>query len=480
MTEKPNVLMICVDHWPGLLMGEAGNSFIETPTLDELCHSGVRFDQCYAQTPTCIPARRSIMTGTAAKTHGDRLFNETLPLPKYIPTLAECFRSGGYQSFAVGKMHVYPQRDRAGFDDVLLNEEGRHHLGMIKDDYEMDLAKEGYTGQELTHGMGNNEYLCRPWHLPEKLHPTNWTTRNMCRTIVRRDPTRPAFWYCSYSAPHPPVTPPAEYLNLYEHRGADPPFHGSWCDDESLPQALKIRRHQKPSPGDDKSIERSRMGFYAQCTYIDHQIRLLIGTLREEGLLDNTILLFTSDHGDMLGNHYLWAKPYFFEYSAKIPMILVDTAKYRFQTPGTVDSRLCGHEDILPTLLTMCEIDLPATAEGKSLVGEETRNHYYGEHFEDQRAQRMIRKGSWKLIYYPAGNHFHLFNLKADPRELTDLSKRTEYKEVLTELSLLLIDELYGSDLDWITEDRLTGMPVEEYTFPPNRGLSAQRGWRFS
>ena len=471
--------MICVDHWPGLLMREAGNSFIETPTLDELFRSGVRFDQCYARTPTCIPARRSIMTGTAAKTHGDRIFNETLPLPEDIPTLAECFRSGGYQSFAVGKMHVYPQRDRAGFDDVLLNEEGRHHLGMGKDDYEIDLADKGYAGQEQTHGMGVNEYHCRPWHLPESLHPTNWTTRNMCHTIVRRDPTRPAFWYCSYTAPHPPVTPPTEYLDLYEKRGVDKPFSGSWSDYESLPQALKIHRHNKPSPGDDKTIERCRMGFYAQCTYIDHQIRLLIGTLREEGLLDNTIILFTSDHGDMLGNHNLWAKSTFFESSSKIPMILVDTAEYRFLSPGTVDSRLCGHEDILPTLLTMCGIDLPETVEGKSLTGEETRNHYYGEHYEDQRAQRMIRKGPWKLIYYPAGNRFHLFNLKSDPRELTDLSGSDEHQEVLEELSELLITELYGSDRDWITGGKLTGMPLENYPLPPNRGLSAQRGWRF-
>ena len=142
MKESPNVLMICVDHWGGRLMGEAGNSFIETPTLDELSRSGVRFDQCYARTPTCIPARRSIMTGTTARTHGDRTFKEKLPMPNDIPTLAGCFHSAGYQTFAVGKMHVYPQRDRAGFDDVLLNEEGRHHLGMGNDDYEIYLAGE--------------------------------------------------------------------------------------------------------------------------------------------------------------------------------------------------------------------------------------------------------------------------------------------------------------------------------------------------
>ncbi len=211
---KPNVLLICVDHWPGYLLGSAGHPAVMTPTLDQLAANGVRFSNAYSATPTCIPARRGLMTGTTAHTHGDRIFNETLPMPE-IPTMADAFSDAGYQTYAVGKLHVYPQRDRIGFDDVLLNEEGRHHLGLSADDYELFLADQGYPGWEYAHGMATTDYTVRPWHLSEHLHPTNWSAREMCRTIKRRDPNRPAFWYLSFNAPHPPLVPLRDYLDLY-------------------------------------------------------------------------------------------------------------------------------------------------------------------------------------------------------------------------------------------------------------------------
>ena len=130
---KPNILLICADQWPGKFSGAAGHPCIITSTLDQLAANGVRFTNAYSALPTCIPARRSLMTGTTAKTHGDRIFNESLPMPK-LPTLAGTFAQAGYQTYAVGKVHVFPQRDRIGFDDVILNEEGRHHLGLKADD----------------------------------------------------------------------------------------------------------------------------------------------------------------------------------------------------------------------------------------------------------------------------------------------------------------------------------------------------------
>jgi arylsulfatase A-like enzyme len=478
-TLKPNVLIICVDHWPGLLLGAAGHPVIQTPTLDTLAESGIRFAQAYSETPTCIPARRALMTGTRARTHGDRSFNETLPMDPALPTLPQVFAEAGYQTFAVGKLHVYPQRSRIGFDDVILNEEGRHHLGLSKDDYEIYLADQGYNGQEQIHGMGVNEYTVRPWHLPEQMHPTWWITRNMCRTIQRRDPTRPSLWFCSYTAPHPPITPPQVYLDIYRDSGVDSVVIGSWAEEfEKLPWALKHHRFSKPSPGSAAAIERARMGFYAQCTYIDHQLRLVIGTLREEGVLDNTIILVTGDHGDMLGNHTLWAKPPMFEQVVKIPFILVDTADYRRADHHRVDERFCGLEDVMPTLLQMCDLPIPPSVEGRSLLSEGKRDHYYCEHYEDERAMRMVRWQEYKLIYYPLGNRFQLFNLKNDPQESTDLSDRPELRSVLGDGLELLGSELYGSDLEWIHEGKLVGWPDKIFEKPANRGLSAQRGWR--
>ena len=474
----PNVLLICVDHWPGSLLGCEGHPAIMTPTLDELAASGVRFTRAYSAAPTCIPARRSLMTGTTSKTHGDRLFNETLRMPD-APTLAQTFRDAGYQAYAVGKLHVYPQRDRIGFDDVILNEEGRHHLGLDADDYELFLAAEGYAGQELTHGMCTNDYMTRPWHLPEYLHPTNWTAREMCLAIKRRDPTRPAFWYLSFNHPHPPLAPLEVYMDMYRDIEIDRPYTGEWAQgEEALPYAIRFQRTQW-SKFNDAQIRRARQAFYALCTHIDHQIRLVVGTLAEEGLLDDTIILFTSDHGDMLGNHGLCIKAVLYESAAHVPMFLVPTADCQRVGHDQVDDRIAELRDVMPTLLDLAGIPIPETVEGHSLISDRRREYLYGEHFEDDRATRMILDGRYKLIYYPVGNRRQLFDLENDPRELTDLAGTTPCVEIEETLTRRLIENLYGDDIAWITNGRLTGLPDKAYRPPSVRDLHSQRGWRF-
>lgn len=475
---QPNVMVFCFDHFPGLLMGAAGNRDILTPTLDQLCACGTRYSQAYSATPTCIPARRALMTGTTAKTHGDRIFQEKLEMDPNLPTLPQVFREAGYQAFAVGKLHVYPQRNRIGFDEVLLNEEGRHHLGNVRDDFELYLADQGYSGQELTHAMGNNVYTVRPWHLPEHCHPTHWTARQMCRVIQRRDPTRPAFWYCSFIAPHPPITPPSEYLDMYRDLGIEDPLIGDWArDPKQMPHALQ-RHRGKWIEMSEREIRLARMGFYAQCTYIDHQMRLVIGTLREEGLLDNTVILVTGDHGDMLGNHNLFCKPPMLEYSAKIPLILVPHRGCERIGIDRVDERLAELRDVMPTLLDLCEIPIPATVEGESLLSATPRSHLYCEHHEGPAAMRMIRADRYKLIWYPVGNRFQLFDLANDPMELEDLGQDPDCRSVVERLSGLLCNELYGSDLAWIQNRRLVGEPDREFVPTADKGLLGQRGWR--
>jgi arylsulfatase len=475
--KQPNVLVICVDHWPGKLLGASGASDIFTPTLDQLCDNGIRYEQAYSCCPTCIPARRSLMTGTTAKTHGDRTFQQELRMPEAVATLPEIMSASGYQTAAVGKLHVYPQRNRIGFDEALVCEEGRHHLGMVRDDYEQFLADNGKFGAELSHGMGVNQYTVRPWHLDEEFHPTNWITKTMCRTIQRRDPEKPGFWYCSYTAPHPPITPPKDYLDMYRDISVDEPFIGDWAVDAGeLPYALKHQKARKRTPTGPGAVEQARKGFYAQCTYIDHQIRLLIGTLWEEGLLDNTAILITSDHGDALGNHGLWAKMQMLESSAKIPMILIPPSGD--VSVGIVDDRLACLRDIMPTVLDLCGIPVPASVEGSSLLGDDRRDHLYGEHNEGLSATRMIRHDSYKLIYFPTGHRSLLFDLSDDPDELHDLSDDPGYKTVLNKLQAILVSESYGSDSEWIQDGVLVGLPDQEYISSPDRNLSAQRGWR--
>ena len=475
---RPNVLMICVDHWPGRFLGSMGHPVLQTPTVDQLARNGVLFTNAYSTTPTCIPARRELHTGTFSPTHGDRTFNETLRMPD-LPTMARTFRNAGYQAYSVGKLHVFPQRDHIGFDDALINEEGRHHLGLKADDFELFLAEQGYAGAELTHAMCNNEYMARPWHLPERCHPTNWTAYQTCKFIKRRDPNRPAFWYMSFNHPHPPLAPLPEYLDIYRNVEIDEPFVAEWARDfDGLPFALK-ERFLRMNPRTESEVRLARQAFYALITHIDHQIRLALGMLVEEGLMDNTIVVFISDHGDMLGNHGLWAKSNFHEESTRIPLIVMPTADYSLMGHHVRDDRLVALADVMPTVLEMCDIPVPGTVEGVSLLRDERREILYGEHYEGDTAMRMIHDGRHKLIYYAVGHRFQLFDLENDPNEMLDVSEESAYADARERLTSELVQRLYGGDREWLDRGRLVGLPDKEYVSPPNRTWSGQRGWRF-
>ncbi len=479
--DRPNVLLICTDHWSGLITRQAGHPVVMTPTLDQFSRNGVTFTNAYSATPSCIPARRTLMTGMSNRSLGGRDLTSRDRLPD-VPTMAQCFRDGGYQAYAVGKLHVYPQRNRIGFDDAIIDEQGRQHLGGGADDYELFLVDQGYPGLAYGTGMVHNDMITRPWHLPEYCHPVNWAVREMSRTIRRRDPQKPGFWYLSFSPLSASMTPLQAYLDLYRDIEIDRPSTGNWSSDpDRLPYALKAKNVNKSSlvdaPWHDQEL--ARRGFYAIATQIDHQIRLMVGMLREEDLLDNTVIVFTGDHGHMLGDHGLWCMTPFYEMAAKIPLIIVPpAADTRFQR-GAVDGRLAEFGDIMPTLLDLCTLPIPDTVEGISLWSDRRRDVLFGEMAKGKQAMRTIRAGRYKLIYYPTGNHVQLFDTEDDPRETTDLSGDSRYAEERERLKDLLIQHLYGGDEEWVQDGELVGLPEVKFVSPDARDLGNQRGLRF-
>ena len=472
MGEKNNVLMIMVDQLGRDHMEIGGDALSMMPTIRHLAENGLQFDNCYSECPVCIPARRSLMTGLSPKTHGDRIYNDTLRMPD-APTLAQTFRENGYQAYGVGKLHVYPQRNRIGFDDAMIIEEGRYEFGEV-DDYQIWLAKQGYVGQEFMHGMGNNVYYTRPWHLPERMHPTNWTTTKMCEYIKRRDPEKPGFFYASYQYPHPPMVPIQSYLDMYKGKVKES-IKGDWIGETDI-----IKRMTKSTKQyTEKEEEMAKQAYYAQCTHIDHQIRLLIGTLRECGILDQTIIVFCSDHGDMLFNHEMLAKRCFYESSANIPMII--SGRPMMSRKGEVDHRLCCLQDVMPTLLELCEVKIPDTVEGISMVSEQKREYLYGEVGEGILATRMLRSEDYKLIYYPYRNVSQMFDMRKDRKELHDCAQESELEQIRKELEEKLVEHLYGGDCEWVKEGRLVGgdFSAEERNGKVDYGLYNQRGFHW-
>jgi arylsulfatase A-like enzyme len=212
---------------------------------------------------------------------------------------------------------------------------------------------------------------------------------------------------------------------------------------------------------------------------LDHQIRVVIGYLREAQLLDNTIVAFTSDHGHMVGEHGLWCMTPFYEMSAKIPLVIMPARGDQRIRPGSTDPRLAEFGDLMPTLLDLAGIPIPKHVDRLSLVSQPQREYLYGEHGEGEAAMRMIREGCYKLIYYPVGNHTQLFDLEADPRECHDLARDPAHADTLAHLRQRLLENLYGSDLEWVRDGTLVGLPPRRYVPAPDRNLRSQRGLKF-
>jgi arylsulfatase A-like enzyme len=202
--------------------------------------------------------------------------------------------------------------------------------------------------------------------------------------------------------------------------------------------------------------------------------------------MDDTILCFTSDHGEMLGNHGLWAKHWFYEDSARVPMILSGTRSQ--SDSGQVghhrrDDRLVGLADVMPTLLELAGLDVPDHCQGLSMVGSEQRDVLFGA-FSDRSesegcsASRMVRDRRYKLIYYPAGNVTQLFDMLSDPRERVDRARDGELAQGRQRLTGMLVGQLSTeTERSWLRDGKLIGLPDAQPSPPrPNRGYSGQRG----
>jgi arylsulfatase A-like enzyme len=303
----------------------------------------------------------------------------------------------------------------------------------------------------------------------------------MARTIKRRDPTRPGFWCLSYTPPHPPLIPLESYVDYYRQFDIPEACQGDWSEDpEGLP--VTLRMNQSFYGGYKGDVLREvRRAFYALCTHIDHQLRVVIGTLREEAILDDTIVLIASDHGDMLGDFGLFAKRTYYESSGHIPMVLMGTAADRRVGHHRTDDRLVGLQDVMPTLLDLAGIPVPDSCDGMSMVGERKRATLYGDCLENISATRMLHDGRHKLIWYPAGNHLQLFDLDEDPDELRNLANDPDYTAVRARLVEGLAGELYGADVEqgWVKDGKLVGFEAPPYKEHPDRGLNGQRGLHF-
>jgi arylsulfatase A-like enzyme len=473
--KNPNVVLVCVDQWRGDCLSVAGHPVVKTPFLDSLANSGTWFSNAYSANPTCTPARMSLITGLRAETHRRVGYADGVPFDVDM-TLPQAFRDAGYQTQAIGKMHYSPERVRLGFDDVILHDgylqasRRRQRDARWYDDYLTWLRKqagESAASDYIENGTHCNAVTARPWDKAESLHPTNWVVTQAEDWLYRRDPTRPFFLYMSFHRPHAPYDPPEWAFNQYLHGYPDhePPV-GEWIDTYAE-YRNDVRPDSLVAEYDQQTMNRARAGYYGHMSHIDMQMNRLFETLGEFGVRDDTVIMFVSDHGDMMGDHNLWRKGYPYEGSAKIPMIIAGPGVQR----GCRDDQIVELRDVMPTLLQCAGLDVPSGVEGRSLLAtvdvsadssSAGRDWLHGEHPLFGQSLQWIRTGDWKYVWLSGKGEEQLFNLATDPSETKNLANHGDVEQALLRCRALLVGVLRGRPEGFVADNGslVAGRPV--------------------
>lgn len=428
--KRPNILLITTDQQRFDTIAALGNHEIYTPHLNWLCDEGLAFTRCYADCPVCMPSRATIMTGKSGMNHGlIGNHNDHLPM-RDNPTFPALLTQNGYQTRAEGKLHFHPMRTTYGLEHADLpmdyfNEQRRYSKASTR-----------------THGLGENEMEPIINTLPESESLTHWIVDKSMDFLENRDTTRPFFLWTSFTKPHPPLDPCLSYWELYRDAPLTPPVTGDWS--KRLHSSylgyyrptFQLNNIWRMSDAQKLQIKRA---YYACITQIDYNLGLLFARMRELELLENTWIIFTSDHGDMLGDHQMGAKSTFFEGSSHIPLLIKPPAKFgesNSDLAGLRCDKLVTLADIMPTILSLCSIE--QETDGINLL--EYRNSLHEQTFfgNCDDCYFAVIKGQYKYLWTIYGGQELLFDLKTDPYEQKNLMSFPEYESIYREMTQLL------------------------------------------
>ncbi len=457
-----NVVLILCDQMRGDALGHLGHPDVKTPYLDTLMSSNaVTFENAYSTCPSCVPARASLLTGMSPRQNGRVGYRDGVPWD-FTNTMAEVFRNNGYQTTAIGKMHSYPIRKNFGFEILKLHDGFIGHYRKaeipyyehqhVSDDYITHLVdKLGERADVNNTGLENNSWVAAPWIYDEALHPTNWVVDESLEFLKKRDRTRPFFMMPSFVRPHPPFDAPQRYFDMYDKNKN---YHHYEKDNWSKPELTEEFGQIMDSYHGCKDPEQrneAMRGYYACITHMDHQISRLITALETDGSYEDTIIVFTSDHGELLFEHNLFRKVYPYEGSTHIPMIMrVGENIKRIQTEK--NNTVVALHDIMPTLLDFCDITIPEQVDGISfkdlILNKKTveRTLVHGEHAFKEDSHHFLVSNEYKYIWFSQTGEEQLFDMKNDRKELNNIAKEESSKEILSYHRNHLIGLLVNSE----------------------------------
>jgi len=437
--QGPNVLILLTDQWRAQATGYAGDPNVSTPHLDSLAAISVNFKNAVSGMPVCSPFRASLLTGQRPLTHG--VFMNDVQLDTTAVTIAKVMAKKGYDTGYIGKWHL---DGRGRLQNVA---PGKRRQGF-----------EFWKGNECTHNYNESVYY-------DNDDPTrkiwgdydtfNQTDEALNYIEKRKESENPFFMVVSYGTPHAPYhTAPEEYRKRFDPEKI--------ILRENVPDSLK------------EQAKKDLAGYYAHIAAIDDMIGKVMGNLKKNGQLENTIIVFTSDHGDLLGSHGAYKKQQPYEESARVPMLYYIPENLKIAA-GERDA-LMNSEDIMPTLLSLCDVDIPDTVEGidyraylegKEQVGEQTLLtcvQPFGQWNRLKHGGREYRALKTEQYTYARdlNGPWLLFDNRKDPYQMNNLVGNGEYASLQTDLEKRLTKRLAETG-----DEFLPGMDyIEKWGYP--------------
>lgn len=477
--KKPNIILMMADQLRFDALGCYGNTKIHTPNIDRLALTGSAFDNHYVQNPVCSPSRCSILTGRYPKNHGTR--DNGIPLRDAEITFPEVLRKNGYLTAAIGKMHFttvfspkineeddWPE-DKYGFDIVhttcdnktgeyldWLQSVSQKDYEIVKAQGERKMKEDGASAADKDLSGPPQVYLSE---LNPAYHQSSWIADQTIRVIENAKEDQPFFVLCSFVDPHHPFDPPVPYSHMYDPDLLEPPIvkEGELSD-----KPPHFYRHQTGHGFSNEKYDYRKLSahewgevkaaYYGMISLIDDNIGRVLKALKEKGLEEDTLILFTNDHGELLGDHGLLFKgPFMYDCLIKAPMIL--------RWPGRIPSgarfkQITEHVDIMPTILDYAGIQVPYGVQGMSMApilrGDRGAGRSYAltefNCFDWGLNLKTLTGNDYKLTYYAGERFGELYDRNKDPEEFINLWENPEYAPIRCELTKQLLDRIIETE----------------------------------
>ena len=475
MSDQPNIIFIITDQQRFDTINALGFPYMETPNLDRLVNEGTTFTNCFITAASCAPVRASLFTGYYPHTTGV-LKNADLWRWSWIEKLAQA----GYRCVNVGKMHSYPYDTPLGFHERFVVENKDRYLEerFYFDEWDKALQIRGHVKQQRELYRKRDDYRdalgAFDWELPEDLHSDMFVGDMACWWLESKPLTQPLFLEIGFPGPHPPYDPIPRYAESYLKKDL-PLLEVTQEELDGQPEPFKeLRTHNQEVDHDSVVLElnptqeqrlRQRAYYLANVTMIDEKVGKILNTLDQKGYLENSIVIFTSDHGDCLTDHGHSQKWTMYDTITKMPLVVWSPGRI---PAGQKIEGLCQQMDIGPAILELAGAEVPAGLEARSIrpamFQEEwqEREYVFAEQAQDgiltgTQFMTMVRSKYWKLVHFLDEPWGQLFDLRNDPTEVRNLWDDENYVEQKRELLGVLREWRIRSGYetsDWAAEWR--------------------------